>query len=173
MQEPNIFNLIKNASAEIAVAAALSCVITLWYTNSHKLSSKKIFVLSFIIGTVCCFLLSLFIKGFAFSASTVKNAVSGGTLSVTVTAFIKRFTLFDGDDIKTSLQELLSSIILSDKLDEVVEEIILKIQAESEEITETELKAILKQNTTLEGEDKLDAVCKLILEALKKHDTTE
>lgn len=172
MQEVDIFNLIKNASAEIAVAATISCIITLWYTNSHKLASKKIFILSFIIGTVVCLLLSLLLADFSVSASTVKNAVSAGTLSVTVTAFVKRFALLDGDDIKTSLEELLSSIILSDKLDEVVEEIILKIQSEKEDVTETELKAILKDNTTLEGDEKLDAVCKLILSALEKQDKT-
>lgn len=172
MQEVNIFNLIKGANAEILVAAAISCVITLGYSTSHKLSSKKFFIISFIIGTAGCFLLSIFLSDFTVSALTVKNAVSCGTLSVTVTAFIKRFAFLDGDDIKTSLEQLLSSIILSDKLDEVVEEIILKLSEEKETVTESELKSILKDNTTLDGDEKLDAVCKLIMAALKKHDKT-
>ncbi len=173
MQEVSILNLIKNASAEIVVAAAISCVVTLGYSTSHKLSSKKFFILSFIIGTAGCFMLSMILSGLKISALTVKNAVSSGTLSVTINAFIKRFAFLDGDGIKTSLEQLLSSIILSDKLDEVVEEIILKLNAEKEEVTEAELKSILKDNTTLQEEDKLDAVCKLVMAALEKHEKTK
>lgn len=173
MQDVSIFNLIKNASAEIVVAAAISCVITLWYSTSHKLSSKKFFILSFILGTVVCFTLSMILSDFKVSALTVKNAVSSGTLSVTVNAFVKRFAFLDGDDIKTSLEQLLSSIILSDKLDEVVEEIILKLEAEKEDVTEAELKSVLKDNTTFEEDEKIDAVCKLIMAALEKHGKTK
>lgn len=173
MQDVSIFNLIKNASAEIVVAAAISCVITLWYSTSHKLSSKKFFILSFILGTVVCFTLSMILSDFKVSALTVKNAVSSGTLSVTVNAFVKRFAFLDGDDIKTSLEQLLSSIILSDKLDEVVEEIILKLEAEKDDVTEAELKSVLKDNTTFEEDEKIDAVCKLIMAALEKHEKTK
>lgn len=118
-------------------------------------------------------MLSMILSGLKISTLTVKNAVSSGTLSVTINAFIKRFAFLDGDGIKTSLEQLLSSIILSDKLDEVVEEIILKLNAEKEDVTEAELKSILKDNTTLQEEDKLDAVCKLVMAALEKHEKTK
>lgn len=115
----------------------------------------------------------MILSDFKVSALTVKNAVSSGTLSVTVNAFVKRFAFLDGDDIKTSLEQLLSSIILSDKLDEVVEEIILKLEAEKDDVTEAELKSVLKDNTTFEEDEKIDAVCKLIMAALEKHEKTK
>lgn len=170
MQEVNILSLIKNSSAEIVVAAAISCVITLSFSSSHKLSSKKFFIISFLIGTVACFFISLFVNGFTISTLALKNAISSGTLSVTVTAFIKRFAFLEADDIKTSLQKLLSSIILSDKLDEVVDEIILKLNEAEPNITEVELKSILKANTALCDDEKLDEVSKVIMSALLKHD---
>ncbi len=172
MHEVNILNLIKNASAEIVVAAAISCVITLIYSSSHKLSSKKFFIISFIIGTVGCFLLSLCTNGFSVTAQAIKNSISSGTLSVTVTAFIKRFAFISSDDVKASLQQLLSSIILSDKLDEVVDEIIEKLRSETSEVTLSELKSIIKENTSLCDDEKLDEVCRIVMEALEKHDKT-
>lgn len=102
----------------------------------------------------------------------IKNAVASGTLSVTITAFIKRFAFLESDDIKTSLQKLLSSIILSDKLDEVVDEIILKLGDAETTLTGQELKVILKENTTLNDDEKLDAVVNIIIEALNKHTKT-
>lgn len=172
MQEVNILNLIKNSSAEIVVAAALSLTITLSLSSSHKFSSKKFFIISFIIGTSVCFILSLFLNGFKISTVAIKNAISSGTLSVTVTAFVKRFAFLEADDIKTSLEKLLSSIILSDKLDEVVDEIILKLNEAEPQLTEVELKSIIKGNTSLCDDEKLDEVAKLIMSALIKHDKT-
>lgn len=172
MQEFNIFNLIKNASAEIAVSAAVSCVISLIYGSSHKLSSKKFFIISFLSGFAVCFTLSLCINNFSINTDTLKNALSSGTLSVTITAFIKRFAFISGDDVKASLQQLLSSIILSDKLDEVIEEIIENLNDKSKEVTSVELKSILKANTAINDDKKLDEVCAVIMEALEKHDKT-
>jgi len=172
VREVNIFNLIKNSNAEIVVAAAISCVITLIYSSSHKLSSKKFFIISFILGTAGCFLLSLSTNKFSVTAGIIKNSVSGGTLSVTVTAFIKRFAFISSDDVKESLQQLLSSIILSDKLDEVVDEIINNLRSETSEITLSELKSIIKENTSLCDDEKLDEVCRIVMEALEKHEKT-
>lgn len=172
MQEVNILNLIKNSNPEIVVAAALSCVLTLTISASHKFSSKTFFVISFVIGTCGCFILSLCLNAFSVSVIMIKNAVASGTLSVTITAFIKRFAFLESDDIKTSLQKLLSSIILSDKLDEVVDEIILKLGDAETTLTGQELKVILKENTTLNDDEKLDAVVNIIIEALNKHTKT-
>ena len=66
----------------------------------------------------------------------------------------------------------MSSIILSDKLDEVVDEIILKLGDAETTLTGQELKVILKENTTLNDDEKLDAVVNIIIEALNKHTKT-
>lgn len=172
MQEINIFSLIKNSSIEIVVAAALSLIVTLLISSSHKLSSKKIFIISFTIGFAVCLVLSIFLTEFGLSDLLFKNCISSGTLSVTIVAFVKKFSITTSDDIKTSIKQLLSSIILSDKLDEVVEEIILKLNSTKEqEVTKSELHKILAQTTNID-EEKLDLVCDIIIKALEKHNTT-
>ena len=62
MQEASIVALIKSSSAEIVVAAALACVITIIIKRSHKLSVKAFLITSFIIGTAISFLLGLFLS---------------------------------------------------------------------------------------------------------------
>lgn len=168
MQEVNIFSLIKNANAEIVIATTISCLITFLYNFSHKLSSKQFFVMSFIIGTCVCFLLSMFLYDFTFSLSLIKNAISAGTLSVTVFAFIKRFAFIDGNDVKSSLEKLLSSIILSDNLDQIVDEIINSLTQQEKDLTVDLVKDIFKENTDL-SDDEIEEVCQIVITALKKH----
>ena len=170
MQEASIVALIKSSSAEIVVAAALACVITIIIKRSHKLSVKAFLITSFILGTAISFLLGLFLSA-SVTAESFKKALSADSLAVTITAFVKKTVFLEGSDLKIALEKLLSSIILSDNLDKVVEEILLKLSSSDKAVARAQLKEILRENTSQLDEDKLDAVIDVIIDALHDEDT--
>ena len=90
---------------------------------------------------------------------------------MTITAFVKKTVFLEGSDLKIALEKLLSSIILSDNLDKVVEEILLKLSSSDKAVARAQLKEILRENTSQLDEDKLDAVIDVIIDALHDEDT--
>ena len=165
MQEATVVALLKSTSADVVISASVACLTMLLINKSHKFSSKIFFFLSFLFGALSFVLLSLLTQK-ELTAASIKSAVVAGSLAVTITAFVKKTAFLRTEDIKSSLEKLLSSIILSDNLDEVVEEIIQKLKKTDAPITKKQLEDLLKENTITADEDKLEAVCRVIMEAL-------
>ncbi len=172
MQEATVVALLKSTSADIVVSASVACLIGLLINKSHKFSAKVFFFISFTLGVLSFILLSLITEK-TITPSALKSCVVAGSLAVTITAFVKKSAFLSTEDIKSSLEKLLSSIILSDNLDEVVEEIIQKIKKTDAPITKQELESLLKENTITADEDKLETVCRVIMEALDGDNKTD
>ena len=165
MQEATVVALLKSTSADVVVSASIACLISLLINKSHKFSLKVFFFISFLLGALSYLGVTL-ITNPTLEPTFLKGCVVAGSLAVTITAFVKKSVFLSTEDIKTSLEKLLSSIILSDNLDEVVEEIIAKIKKTDAPITKQELESLLKQNTITTDEDKLETVCRVIMDAL-------
>ncbi len=170
MREVNIISLLKETSAETLVAVILSCIISIFYKKSHKLSIKLFLLLSFVIGGACCCVLTLIIGEKVSFAEVLKSGVVAGALSVTVTVFVKKLAFVDGDDVKKSLEKLLSSIVISDNLDKIVDEIIEKLSKNDAVCTKETLKQVLLDNGFSSDDEVLETVCLFIMNALNSQD---
>ena len=113
--------------------------------------------------------LTFFTETVMFSLSlseSAQKAVTSGALAIVLTSFIKKIAFMDKQDIKSGLEKLLSSIVLSDELDKVVNDIVEKLKSETN-VDEQSVKDVLKENVKSDlDEATLDMVAKFIIKTL-------
>ena len=164
MQEFNVLGLLSKYSGEIIVCVAISCVISFVLKHYLKLSNKIFIILSLFIGFAVYLILSVFLLESSMLVR-LTNAVTCGALSLTIAMCFKRFAFMDKSDIKSLLEKLLSSIVLSDELDNVVDEILQKMSAYGEQ-TKDCLREILKDNLNSNlTDEELETVIAFIISA--------
>lgn len=162
MQEINIVNLLSKASGEIVVCACIACAVSFIIKKFSKLSNKSFIILSFIIGACIYFLVATILLDNALYIDFA-NSATCGALSGAVSLFVKRFAFMDNQDIKKQLQDLLSSIVLSEQLDEIVDNILQKLAGEKS-VTKDGLKEILRSNLNATiSEEELENIISFIL----------
>lgn len=165
MQEFNIINLLESYGIEIVVAAVVACVAAIVARGFMKLSAKTCLIIAFAVGAVVAFALGMTVFKLSFNDS-VSKGITAGALALVITSFTKKLAFMDKTDVKANLEKLLSSIVLSDELDKVVNEIIEKIKQDAS-FSEQSLKEVLKDNVDANIDDAtLDLVAKFILKAL-------
>ena len=123
MQDINVVSLLTKFSGDIVVGAVVASLCALVLKRLVK--SSMLFFLA--VAFVCAFSITFLLK-YLVLKYTVVDSLSGGftagALALVLTAFIKRFAFTDKEELKSGLEKLLSSIILSKKLDDVVNEVI-------------------------------------------------
>ena len=81
---------------------------------------------------------------------------------------MKKFAFTDKEELKSNIEKLLSSIVLSDELDKVVDEIIVKILDKG--CGSDEIKSVILDNLSEDIDDEsLDKVCAFIMSSIEKH----
>ena len=165
MQEFNIVSLIESYGIEIAAGGIIACALAITLRNVLKTSAKTCLIIAFLTGALITFLSEFFV--FQLTASdSLSKALTAGSLAIVVTSFTKKLAFMDKNDVKSNLEKLLSSIVLSDELDKVVDEIVEKIKKDAT-FTEETLKDVLRDNVDADiDENTLDLVSKFILKAL-------
>ncbi len=172
MQEFNILKILNELSIEIVIGAVVACILCLIIKIRFKISHKSLLVCSFFIGGAVTYLASFIILKNA-NSDCLQKAILSGAVAIVLTAFSKKFAFTDKDDLKQGIEKLLSSIVLSEELDRVVDSIIETI-VNCNEIETTQIKQIIKENLNDEiDETDLDALSNFILTALKGNKQNE
>lgn len=170
MQEMNIVNLLLKLSGEITVSALIACAVALFAKRKAKLAKKQFFALSFGLGVLAYVAFDLALLGSAM-AKLVTNAITCGAVALTVSLFCQKVAFMQPSDIKTELEKLLSSIVLSGQLDEIVDDILFKLSSQNA-IDKDSLKEVIKNNlSTAISTEELDAISDFIISICK--DKTE
>ena len=165
MQEINIISLIESYGVELVAGGLTACVAAIVMRNVFGLSAKICLVFAFGIGAAITFLTEYFAFQLAVGESLDK-AVTAGAIAVVLTSFTKKLAFMDKEDVKSNIEKLLSSIVLSDELDKVVNEIVEKIRRDSS-VNEDSVKEVIRSNVDADiDENTLDLVAKFILKAL-------
>ncbi|MBP5177867.1 MAG: hypothetical protein ILP02_04730 [Clostridia bacterium] len=165
MQEINLISLIEDYGVELAAGGLIACAAAIIMRNALKISAKVCLLVAFAVGAAITFLLEFFV--FALPAEdSVSKAISAGSLAVVITSFTKKIAFMDKNDVKSNLEKLLSSIVLSDELDKVVDEIVDRIKTDAT-FSEQKLKDVLRENVDADiDDDTLNMVSGFILKAL-------
>lgn len=164
MQDFNIIVLLQRYSGDIALTSIISCLISIFLKNFLNLSKKRSIIFSFLLGSFCYIIIGkIFLQ--IETVIILTNAVTCGALALSLTAFFNKCLSLEKDDVKKSLEKLLSSIVVGEQLDSIVDEIVLKLKEHSE-VSYDEFKELIKDNL---GKDidsaELDSVVKFIFEA--------
>lgn len=164
MQDFNVIVLLQKYSGDIALTSIISCLISIFLKNFLNLSKKRSIIISFILGLFCYIIIGkLFLQ--IETVIILTNAVTCGALALSLTAFFNKCLALEKDDVKKSLEKLLSSIVVGDELDAIVDEIVAKLKEQSE-VSYDEFKELIKDNLGKEiTSDELDSVVKFIFEA--------
>ena len=172
MQEFNVVSLITKFSADVVIGAVVACVCTFLLKSFFNRSTKFYMLLSFVFAMA----ITALINFFALKEEIVESLYGGitaGALAMILTVFIKKFAFSDDDDLKSDLEKLLSGIILSGNLEEVVDDIIKKI-TDSKAPERAEVKKILKDVLENDTDEKtLDALTDFICDVLNIGDSEE
>lgn len=142
MQEINIVSLLTKFSADVIVGAVIACACALLLKFFFKNSLKFYMLVSFVCALAATFLLNYFAMG-REAVESLSGGITAGALAIILTAFIKKFAFTDAEELKKNLEKLLSTIVLSDNLDEVIDDLLKKI-TDDKAVKKTEIKAILK-----------------------------
>ena len=166
MQEFNLISLLEGYGVEIVVGALVAAVAAMLMKKFANTSAKKCLLISFAVGAAITFLIEFFAIGMT-AAESVGKGITSGALAIVLTSFTKKLAFLSKDDLKANLEKLLSSIVLSDALDEVVNEIIEKIKTDTT-LSEDTVKEVLRENALSDiDESTLDVIAKFILKALE------
>ena len=161
-----MIRLIESYAVEIAAGGVIACVAAIAARKLFKVSAKAVLLASFVLGAAITFAIDMLLMRSGASVG-VSNAMTAGALAIVLTSFTKKLAFMDKDDIRANLENLLSSIVLSDELDKVVGGIVEKIRSSSE-VDENVVKQVLKDNMSVDvDENTLDLVAKFILKALE------
>lgn len=164
MQEFNVISLLQKYSGEIVLSACLGCALAVLIKKCKNVSDKFFIVLSLFFGLCAYLVIGLFFLK-ERAVLLCANALTSGGISATISLFVKRTAMLSGNDLKKSLEKLLSSIVLSDELDKVVDDILQKL-ASYEGETREDLKNVLKENVNADLSDvDLENIVNFILKA--------
>lgn len=167
MQEFNIVRLLSDCSFDCIIGAGIACVIIFVFKRFLKASTKICLGLAFIIGAAATASISAFLLKESAEVAATKAVTAGGVAAV-LTAFMKKFAFTDKEELKSNIEKLLSSIVLSDELDKVVDEIIVKILDKG--CGSDEIKSVILDNLSEDIDDEsLDKVCAFIMSSIEKH----
>ena len=170
MQELNVISLIESYGIEIVAGGIIACAASILARNIFRLSAKTCLFIAFLGGAAITFAIEFFAVGLSADDSLGKS-MTAGSIAIILTSFTKKLAFMDKNDVKSNLEKLLSSIVLSDELDKVVDEIIGRIKADTT-FSEDSLKEVLRDNVDADiDEGTLDLVSKFILKALSDKDT--
>ena len=165
MQKLNVITLLEDLGVEIIIVAVIACAVSVVLRKFKNVSAKVCLFISFAIALTLTFFTETVIFSLSLSESALK-AVTSGALAIVLTSFIKKIAFMDKQDIKSGLEKLLSSIVLSDELDKVVNDIVEKLKSETS-VDEQSVKDVLKENVKSDlDEATLDMVAKFIIKAL-------
>lgn len=165
MQQLNVITLLEDLGVEIIIVAVIACAVSVVLRKFKNVSAKVCLFISFAIALTLTFFTETVIFSLSLSESAQK-AVTSGALAIVLTSFIKKIAFMDKQDIKSGLEKLLSSIVLSDELDKVVNDIVEKLKSETS-VDEQSVKDVLKENVKSNlDEATLDMVAKFIIKAL-------
>ena len=165
MQDINIFSLLTKFSGDVIVGAAVACNCAAVVRKFFHSATKSLMGVAF----VCAFALTSLIDYFAYDyilTEALSGGITAGALAITLTAFIKHLAFSDEKSLKNDIERLLSSIILSDKLDAVVDDILTRIR-ENDAVDKNQIRSLLKE--CLEGDiddNTLNALTDLVSDAL-------
>lgn len=167
MQEFNVVRLLSDCSFDVLIGAFTASAVIFCLKRFLKASTKICLGLAFIIGATITAAISFFlIKESGEIAAT--KAVTAGGVSAVLTAFLKKFAFTDTAELKANIEKLLSSIVLSDELDKVVDEIIERILEKG--CDSSEIKSVILENLSEDVDDEsLDKVCSFIMSSIEKH----
>ena len=165
MQQLNVITLLEDLGVEIIIVAVIACAVSVVLRKFKNVSAKVCLFISFAIALILTFFTETVMFSLSLSESAQK-AVTSGALAIVLTSFIKKIAFMDKQDIKSGLEKLLSSIVLSDELDKVVNDIVEKLKSETS-VDEQSVKDVLKENVKSDlDEATLDMVAKFIIKAL-------
>ena len=165
MQQLNVITLLEDLGVEIIIVAVIACAVSVVLRKFKNVSAKVCLFISFAIALTLTFFTETVMFSLSLSESAQK-AVTSGALAIVLTSFIKKIAFMDKQDIKSGLEKLLSSIVLSDELDKVVNDIVEKLKSETS-VDEQSVKDVLKENVKSDlDEATLDMVAKFIIKAL-------
>ena len=169
MQEFNIITLLSSFSVEVVITAIVCFLFAFSLNIFCKLSNKYCLVISLFSSLIICSLIELCFFKLDFALSLQKG-ITAGAISLVLTSFSKKIAFCGKKDIKKNLEKLLSTIVLSDEMDKVVDEIIEKIKVDTT-INEDSVKSVIKDNLSGEIDDeKLELIAKFVLNALNIND---
>ena len=172
MQELNVISLIENYGIELAAGGLIACVVSILARNIFKLSAKTCLLIAFLTGAAVTFSIEFFAVKLEVKECLAK-ALTAGSVAVILTSFTKKLAFMDKNDVKSNIEKLLSSIVLSDELDKVVDEIVEKIKTDTT-FTKSSLKDVLRENVDADiDENTLDLVASFILKSLDNEDKGE
>lgn len=165
MQEYNVVSLLTKFSGDVVIGAVVACVFAIAVKKISKTAAKILLAVAF----VCAFAITCLLDYFVFSRSPsdcISGGMTAGALASVLTAFVRKTAFTDKETLKADIEKLLSSIILSDKLDGVVDGIIEKIK-NSKAVEKEQIRALLKDCLDGGTDDiTLDALTDLICGAL-------
>ncbi len=165
MQEFNIITLLSSFSVEVVAVSVASFVVAFCLKLFFKIGNKYCLVISFLLSLCITFLLELFVFKLDLVTS-MQRGITAGAISLVLTSFSKKIAFCSRKDVKRSLEKLLSTIVLSDEMDKVVDEIIEKIKSDTT-FNEDSIKTVIKENLSGEIDDeKLELIAKFVLNAL-------
>ena len=165
MQQLNVITLLEDLGVEIIIVAVIACAASVVLRKFKNVSAKVCLFISFAIALTLTFFTETVMFSLSLSESAQK-AVTSGALAIVLTSFIKKIAFMDKQDIKSGLEKLLSSIVLSDELDKVVNDIVEKLKSETN-VDEQSVKDVLKENVKSDlDEATLDMVAKFIIKTL-------
>lgn len=169
MQEFNLISLLNSFSIEVVATAITAFLLSFLLKLAFKLDNKYCLFISFFSSLLICFFLELIFFGQDI-ASSIQKGLTAGAISILFTSFSKKLGLASRGDVKKGLEKLLSTIVLSEELDKVVDDIIEKIKADTE-LNEDSIKSVIKENLSGEvDEGNLELIAKFLLKALNIDD---
>lgn len=169
MQEFNLIALLNSFSVTVVATAIFAFMISLALKLLFKLDNKYCLIISFFSSLLICFFLELifFEQGIA---TAVQKGITAGAVSILLTSFSKKIGLASREDVKKSLEKLLSTIVLSEELDKVVDDIIEKIKADTA-LNEDSIKSVIRENLSGQvDEESLALIARFVLNALNIDD---
>ena len=165
MQDIDIFSLLTKFSGDVIVGAAVACICAAVVKKFFHSATKALMGVAF----VCAFALTFIIDYFAFSyalTEALSGGVTAGALAITLTAFIKHLAFSDQKELKNDIEKLLSSIILSDEIDAVVDDILTRVK-ENTAVSKNQIRSVLKECLDKNVDDTtLNALTDLVCDAL-------
>lgn len=166
MQEFSVVRLLADCSIDTLIGAVAACAAAILLKRLFKLSSKLCLACAFISAAIIASALSTLVLSEEASVAATKAVTSGG-VAVALTAFLKKCVFSDKAELKANIEKLLSSIVLSDELDRVVDEIVSRIIDEGG--GNEEIKSVILDNLSGEAdEESLDKACAFIAACIEK-----
>ena len=172
MDDINIFSLLQKFSGDVVAGAGVACVCAFLVKKFFHSATKALMGVAF----VCAFALTFFIDYFTYDyilTEALSGGITAGALAITLTAFIKHLAFSDKKSLKDDIEKLLSSIIISDNLDSVVDDILTRIK-ENDAVTKTQIRTVLKECLDKEADEAtLNALTDLVCDALGLYEKEE